>query len=95
MPVHNTRATTVTLPDDQDHQVKEFIGELNANLKKKLNDEFDVRFDSKNIGILNAINALDVGCDDYLSLSALDVLLDTFSCLGINRSILASLHRKS
>ena len=38
MPVHNTRATAVTIPDDEDHQVKEFIKELNTKLKKKLND---------------------------------------------------------
>ena len=89
MPVHNTRATAVTIADDQDHQVKEFIKELNTKLKKKLNDEFNVRFDSKNIGILRAINALNAGSDIYLDLSELDVLLDTFSCLNINRSILA------
>ena len=39
-PIYNTRATTVTTPDDQGHQIKEFIGELNTELKKKLNDEF-------------------------------------------------------
>ena len=38
MPVHNTRATAVTIPDDEDHQVKEFIKALNTKLKKKLND---------------------------------------------------------
>lgn len=88
MPIHNTRATTVMTPDDQDHQVKEFIGDLNEELKKKLNDEFNVRFDSKNIDILRAINALNAGSDTYLNLSELDVLLNTFSCLNINRSIL-------
>ena len=88
MPIHNTRATTVTTPDDQDHQVKEFIGELNAELKKKLNDEFNVRFDSKNTDILTAINALNAGSATYLDLSELDVLLNTFSCLNIDRSIL-------
>ena len=80
MPIHNTRATTVMTPDDQNHQVKEFIGELN--------NEFNVRFDSKNIDILRAINALNAGSDTYLDLSELDVLLNTFSCLSINRSIL-------
>ena len=88
MPIHNTRATTVTTPDDQNHQVKEFIGDLNTELKKKLNDEFNVRFDSKNIDILRAINALNASSDTYLDLSELDVLLNTFSCLNINRSIL-------
>jgi hypothetical protein len=68
MPIHNTRGTTVTTPHDQGHQVKEFIGELNAELKKKLNDEFNVRFDSKNIDILRAINALNAG-SEYLQLS--------------------------
>jgi hypothetical protein len=88
MPIHNTRATTVTTPGDQGHQIKEFIGELNAELKKKLNDEFNVRFDSKNIDILRAIDALNAGSDTYLVLSELDVLLNTFSCLNIDRSIL-------
>ena len=50
MPVHNTRATTVMTPDDQGYQVNEFIGELNAELKKKLNDEFNVRFRLHRIG---------------------------------------------
>jgi hypothetical protein len=57
MPIHNTRGTTVTTPDDQGHQAKEFIGELN--------DEFNVRFD---IDILRAINALNAG-SEYLQLS--------------------------
>jgi hypothetical protein len=76
MPIHNTRATTVTLPMIiyQGHQIKYFIGELNAELKKKLNDEFNVRFDSKNIDIRRAINALNAGSDTYLDLSELDVL---------------------
>ena len=87
MPIHNTRAATVT--DYQDHQVEEFFGELNAELRKKINDEFNVRFDSKNIDILRAINVLNAGSDTYLDLNELDVLLDTFSCLDINMSILA------
>jgi hypothetical protein len=90
MPIYNTRsrATTVTTPDDQDHQIKEFIGELNAELKKKLNNEFNIRFDSKNMNLLRAINALNAGSDTYLNLSEFNVLLNTFSCLNINRSIL-------
>ncbi|CAB3986535.1 Hypothetical predicted protein [Paramuricea clavata] len=44
------KGTTVMTPDDQGHQINEFIAELiaelNAELKKKLNDEFNVRFDS-------------------------------------------------
>ena len=48
----------------------------------------NVRFDSKNIDILRAINALNAGSDTYLDLSELDVLPNTFSCLNINRSIL-------
>ena len=84
MPIYNTRsrATTVTTPDDQDHQIKlkEFIGELN--------NEFNIRFDSKNMNLLRAINALNAGSDTYLNLSEFDVLLNTFSCLNINRSIL-------
>ena len=72
MPIHNTRATAVTTPDDQNRQVKELNAELkkklNAELKKKLNDEFNVRFDSKNIDILRAINALNAGSDTYLDL---------------------------
>lgn len=88
MPIHNTRTTTITTPDDQDYQVKEFIRELNAELKQKLNDEFNVRFDSKNIDILRAINAFNAASDTYLDLSELDVLLNTFSCFNIDRSIL-------
>ena len=47
---------------------------MQPKLKKKLNDEFNVRFDSKNIDILRAINALNAGSDTYLDLSELDML---------------------
>ena len=38
--------------------------------------------------IRRAINALNAGSDTHLVLSELDVLLNTFSCLNTNRSIL-------
>ena len=57
-------------------------------MQEKIRDEFEVRFDSKNIEILKSFTALDSGNDEYLNYNVLEYVLDHFTFLDINRSIL-------
>ena len=57
-------------------------------MQEKVNEEFDVRFDSKNIEILKSFGALDAGNENYLNYSSLEFLLDHFHFMDANRSLL-------
>ena len=64
------------------------ISDLNAYMKRKIEKEFQIRFDSKNIQVMKAFEALDASKPCYLDIDTLDYLVKHFDCLGINRSIL-------
>ena len=57
-------------------------------MKGKIEKEFQIQFDSKNIQIMKAFEDLDASKPCYLDINSLDYLIQHFDCLGINRSIL-------
>ena len=88
MPIHNTRSATANAELDLNH-VKNTLNTLNNQLKLKLNEEFDVRFDSKIIEIMKCIKCFDAGdSEHYLDSNLLKKIASYFSCIEINTSIL-------
>ena len=83
--IHYTRSSRV--PEEAENIIS-MIEDLNEYMQEKIRDEFDVRFDSKNIEILKSFTALDSGNDEYLNYNVLEYVLDHFTFLDINRSIL-------
>ena len=75
---------TYTVAEDS---INNMISELNAYMKRKIKKEFQIRFNSKNIQIMKAFEALDASKPCYLDINTLDYLVQHFDCLGINRSI--------
>ena len=83
MPIHRTRSSAIA-----EDSINNMISDLNAYMKRKIEKEFQIRFDSKNIQIMKAFEALDASKPCYLDIDTLDYLVQHFDCLGINRSVL-------
>ena len=58
-------------------------------MKQKIEEEFRVRFEEKNIEIMRGLQGLDFSKEEYLDIETLDILINHFECLNVNRSILA------
>ena len=86
LPTHNTRSRRGDTEEAENiHQI---ITDLSEYMQEKVNEEFDVRFDSKNIEILKYFGALDAGNENYLNYSSFEFLLDLFHFMDANRSLL-------
>lgn len=72
----------------QQSNIKSSISELNSYMKEKIDEEFKVRFDAKNIEIMKSFEALDASKECYLDEGTLSYLVEHFHCLEINQSIL-------
>ena len=57
-------------------------------MKEKIDEEFNVRFDTKNFEVMKSFEALDASKGYYLDEGTLKYLVDHFHCLDINQSIL-------
>ena len=80
-----TRSTT---RQQSDSNIQTTISELNSYMKEKVDGEFNVRFDGRNIEVMKGFEALDASKKCYLDEKTLAHLVDRFECLDINRSVL-------
>ena len=86
MAIHQTRSTSST---SAANSINDTISDLNSYMQSKIEEEFRIRFDSKNIEIMKAFEALDASKPCYLDIETLGYLVrEHFDCLNINRSIL-------
>ena len=77
MPIHQTRSSAIA-----EDSVNNTISDLNAYMKSKIEEEFQIRFDRKNIQIMKAFEALDASKPCHLDIGILDYLVQHFDCLG-------------
>ena len=67
-PIHHTRSNAVNANTES---VKKSIHTFNENLKVKLNEEFAIRFDEKNIEVMKMFKAFDPSTGSYLDVEFL------------------------
>ena len=83
--IHHTRSSHES---DEAKKIKSMIANMNKYMQKKVDEEFGVRFDSKNVDILHSSRALDPANEEYLNYTSLEYLLNYFDFMNINRSLL-------
>ena len=88
LPIHATRSAATNNVVSRSRAEKT-IKDLNSYMKQKIEEEFRVRFEEKNIEIMRGLQALDASKEEYLDIETLDILINHFECLNVNRSILA------
>lgn len=83
--IHNTRANKES---NAEGKVESLVKNVHGFMQEKVAEEFQVRFESKNIKILHALTALDPSKENYLDFDVMELLVDHFTFLDINRSLL-------
>ena len=90
LPIHATRSAATNNAVSRTRTEKT-IKDLNSScMKQKIKEEFRVCFEEKNIEIMRGLQGLDASEDEYLDIETLDILINHFECLNVNRSILAT-----
>ena len=94
--IHNTRSGGFERSEEQiEAQLKNAITALNSYMQAKLEEEFKVRFDDKNVDIFKACEAFDAASENFLDFEKLLYMVDHFDCLNVNRTLLKSEARKT
>ena len=84
MPIHRTRSSSSSASTAE--SISSIITNLNSYMKSKIEEEFQIRFDCKNIQIMKVLEALYAS--KFGRVDTLDYLVEHIDCLTINRSIL-------
>ncbi len=94
--IHNTRSGDFERSEEEiEAQLKNYITALNSYMQAKLEEEFKVRFDDKNVNILKACEAFDAASENFLDFEKLLYMVDHFDCLNVNRTLLKTAARKA
>lgn len=94
--IHNTRSGGFERSEEEiEAQLKNAITALNSYMQAKLEEEFKVRFDDKNVDILKACEAFDAASENFLDFEKLLYMVDHFDCLNVNRTLLKTEARKA
>ena len=87
--IHNTRSGGFERSEEEiEAQLKNSITALNSYMQAKLEEEFIVRFDDKNVNILKACEAFDATSENFLDFQKLIHMLHHFDCLNVNKTLL-------
>ena len=94
--IHNTRSSGFERSEEETTaEIKDSISALNSYMQTKLQEEFRVRFDEKNVDILKACEAFNAGSEHFLDIEKLLYLVEHFDCLNVNKTLLKTEVRKA
>ena len=84
--IHNTRSSGFERSEQETTaEIKNSISALNIYMQVKLEEEFSVRFDKKNVEILKACEGFNAGSEHFLDIEKLLYLVEHFDCLNVNK----------